>query len=54
MATHVPFRSKFNKELLPDGSGICRSTLLAPERIFAREAQIEVLAAEILEILKIR
>ena len=54
MATHVPYRSKFNKELLPDGSGICRSTLLAPERTFAREAQIEVLAAEILEILKIR
>ena len=54
MATHVPYRSKFNKELLPDGSGICRSTLLAPERIFAREAQIEALAAEILEILKIR
>lgn len=54
MATHVPYRSKFNKELLPDGSGICRSTLLAPERTFAREAQIEILAAEILEILKIR
>ena len=47
MATHVPYRSKCNKELLPDGSGICRSTLLAPERTFAREAQIEVLAAEV-------
>ena len=54
MATHVPYRSKFNKELLPDGTGICRSTLLAPERAFAREAQIEALAAEILEILKVR
>ena len=41
-------------ELLPDGTGICRSTLLAPERAFAREAQIEALAAEILEILKVR
>ena len=54
MATHVPYRSKFNKELLPDGTGICRSTLLAPERAFAREAQIEAQAAEILEILKVR
>jgi chromosome partitioning protein len=54
MATHVPYRSKFNKELLPDGTGICRSTLLAPERTFAREAQIEALAHEILTLLKIR
>lgn len=54
MATHVPYRSKFNKELLPDGTGICRSTLLALERTFAREAQIEALAAEILVTLKIR
>lgn len=53
MATHVPFRSKFNKELRRR-LGYLSSTLLAPERIFAREAQIEVLAAEILEILKIR
>lgn len=54
MATHVPYRSKFNKELLPDGTGIGRSTLLAPERTFAREAQIEALTEEILSLLKIR
>lgn len=35
MATHVPYRSKFNRELLADGTGIGRSTLLAPEYTFA-------------------
>lgn len=54
MTTHIPYRSKFNKELLSDGTGICRSTLLAPERTFAREAQIEALTEEILSLLKIR
>lgn len=53
METRLPYRSKFNKELLADGTGIGRSTLLAPERTFAREAQIENLAAEILSILQI-
>ena len=54
MATHIPYRSKFNKELLPEGTGVGRSTLLAPERAFAREAQIEALATEILSLLNIR
>lgn len=54
LQTHIPYRSKFNKELLPDGTGVGRSTLLAPERSFAQEAQIEALAGEILSILKIR
>ena len=54
MTTHVPYRSKFNRELLADGTGIGRSTLLAPERTFARDGQIEALAAEILSILNIR
>lgn len=54
LQTHIPYRSKFNKELLPDGTGVGRSTLLAPERTFAQEAQIEALADEILSILKIR
>ena len=54
LQTHIPYRSKFNKELLPDGTGVGRSTLLAPERSFAQEAQIEALADEILSILKIR
>ena len=39
MTTHIPYRSKFNKELLPDNAGVGRSTLLAPERTFAREAR---------------
>ena len=54
MTTHIPYRSKFNKELLADGTGIGRSTLLAPERTFVRDGQIETLAMEILSILKIR
>nr|WP_227412387.1 ParA family protein [Alistipes onderdonkii] len=54
MTTHIPYRSKFNKELLPDNAGVGRSTLLAPERTFAREAQIETFAAEILTLLNIR
>lgn len=54
MATHVPYRSKFNRELLADSTGIGRSTLLAPERTFACDGQIEALAAEILSILNIR
>ena len=54
MTTHIPYRSKFNKELLPDNAGVGRSTLLAPERTFAREARIETLATEILTLLNIR
>lgn len=54
MKTHIPYRSKFNKELLVDGAGIGRSTLLAPERTFARDGQVEALAMEILSVLKIR
>ncbi|MCM1301521.1 MAG: ParA family protein [Bacteroides cellulosilyticus] len=54
MRTHVPYRSKFNKELLADSTGVGRSTLLAPERSFAADAQIDALASEILSILNIR
>ena len=54
MKTHIPYRSKFNKELLADSAGIGRSTLLAPERTFARDGQVEALAMEILSVLKIR
>lgn len=52
--THIPYRSKFNKELLATGEGVGRSTILAPEQTFALEAQIEALAEEMLTILKIR
>ncbi len=54
MTTHIPYRSKFSKELLPDNTGVGRSTLLAPARTFACEAQLEILAEEILTLLKIR
>ena len=54
LQTHIPYRSKFNKELLAGGTGVGRSTLLAPERTFVRDGQIEALAMEILSILKIR
>ena len=54
MTTHIPYRSKFNKELLADNTGVGRSTLLAPARTFACEAQLEILAEEILTLLKIR
>ena len=33
MQTHVPYRSRFNKELLADSTGVGRSTLLVPERV---------------------
>ena len=48
------FGTVSNKELLPDNTGVGRSTLLAPERTFAREARIETLATEILTLLNIR
>ena len=51
MTTHVPYRSKFNKELLADGTGVGRSTLLAPERTFVAEARIDALASEMLSML---
>ena len=47
LTTRIAYRSKFNKELLADGAGIGRSTLLAAERSFARDAGIEALAQEI-------
>jgi len=53
MQTHMPYRSKFSKELLADSTGVGRSTLLAPERTFAADAQIDALAAEMLSILNL-
>ena len=47
MTTHIPYRSKFNKELLADNTGVGRSTLLAPARTFACEAQLEILAGQL-------
>ncbi len=51
MQTHIPYRSKFSKELLADSTGVGRSTLLAPERSFTADAQLDALALEILSIL---
>ncbi len=51
LQTHIPYRSKFNKELLSTGEGVGRSTILAPEKGFVRDARIEALAEEILAII---
>lgn len=51
MQTHVPYRSRFNKELLADTMGVGRSTLLAPERSFVADSRIDALALEMLSIL---
>lgn len=51
LTTAVPYRSKFNKELLVDGTGVGRSTLLAAERGFAKEAALDKLADEILTVI---
>lgn len=52
MRTQVAYRAKFNRELLPDGTGIGRSTLLSAERSFAREAGIEAFVEEMSHLLK--
>lgn len=51
LETQIPYRSKFNKELLVDCEGVGRSTLLAAERTFAHDAKIDCLAKEILSII---
>ena len=52
METRLPYRSKFNKELLADGTGVGRSTLLAPERAFTADSRIGNLAHEMLTLLQ--
>lgn len=52
MQTHVPYRSRFNKEILGPACGVSRSTLFAADRAFAVDASIDALAAEILSILE--
>ena len=52
METRLPYRSKFNKELLPDGTGVGRSTLLAPEKAFTADSRIGDLAHEMLTLLQ--
>lgn len=52
LQTCIPYRSRFNKELLGAEGGICRSTLLPADRAFAQDAQIAALADEMLSIIK--
>lgn len=52
METRLPYRSKFNKELLPDSTGVGRSTLLAPEKAFTADSRIGDLAHEMLTLLQ--
>ena len=47
MRTHVPARSRFNRELQPEGGPVSRSTLFAPERAFAAECCLQELCEEI-------
>lgn len=47
MQSRIGYRAKFNREFLPDGTGIGRSTILAAERSFAREAGIEDFVKEL-------
>lgn len=47
MRTHVPMRSRFNRELQSEGGPVSRSTLFPPERAFAAECCLEELCEEI-------
>lgn len=49
--SQIAYRAKFNRELLPDGTGIGRSTILAAERSFARDAGIETFVLEMLNLI---
>lgn len=51
LETQIPYRSRFNKEILDMKGSIGRSTLFAADRAFAQEAQIDLLAKEILSII---
>lgn len=46
----IPYRSKFSREIIPDGGPVGRSTLFPPDKAFCREAQLYVLCEEILSI----
>ena len=52
LKTQVPYRSRFNKEILDAKGSIGRSTLFPAEKNFAQEAQIDALAEEILSIIE--
>lgn len=50
LSTHIPLRSKFNKEIMGAGA-VYRSTIFAPDNAFTKECHLEVLASEICTIL---
>lgn len=52
LKTQIPYRSRFNKEILDAKGSIGRSTLFPAEKNFAQEAQIDALAEEILSIIE--
>lgn len=53
LKTQIPYRSRFNKEILDAKGSIGRSTLFPAEKTFAQEAQIGALAQEILSIIEV-
>ena len=53
LKTQIPYRSRFNKEILDAKGSIGRSTLFPAEKTFAQEAQIGALAQEILSIFEV-
>lgn len=53
LKTQIPYRIRFNKEILDAKGSIGRSTLFPAEKTFAQEAQIGALAQEILSIIEV-
>lgn len=52
LETHIPDRSRFNKEILAAGGPISRSTVFPPDKSFIAETCLDELVREILEIVK--
>lgn len=50
METHIPYRSRFNKELSAEEGPVFRSTILLPEKSFIRECCLDSLTHEIVEL----
>lgn len=52
METHIPYRSRFNKEILLAGDPVSRSTVFPSDKTFLADSMVEELAKEIGSILK--
>ena len=50
MEAHIPYRSRFNKELSAEEGPVFRSTILLPEKSFIRECCLDSLTREIVEL----